>query len=65
MLDAKPIVIVVERILAGGLSPAEVGSLVGAICAQSYLLGAQDTLERIGVSDAATETAAVIARARA
>ena len=35
MLDAKPILKVVQTILTGELSPTEVAAIVGAICAQS------------------------------
>jgi len=64
MLDPQAILKVVQSILTGKLSPTEVATLVGAQCAQAYLQGAQDTLERLGIAEAAAETEATIAKAR-
>ena len=64
MFDPKEILKTVQVILTGTLSPAGVAALVGAQCAQSYLQGAQDTLERLGIAEAAAETEAAIAKAR-
>jgi len=64
MLDPKEILKTVQVILTGTLSPVGVAALVGAQCAQSYLQGVQDTLERLGIAEAAAETEAAIAKAR-
>jgi hypothetical protein len=64
MLDPQAIMKVVQAILTGNLSPTSVAALIGAQCAQSYLQGVQDTLERLGIAEAAAETEAAIAKAR-
>jgi len=65
MLDSKPILSAVVRILTGTLSPAEVSILIGSLCAEAYLLGAQDVLDRMTLPDPAAAEAAAIAKAKA